>query len=151
MEKTFTLVTSAAQWSAIQERLSKLYVDVTFLVDGHTVCVQRRFASEAKSELAVFIDGYIQGAWTSPDKESGDHHEIVKKVWRRCEIFLLSKQKQGKLVESWKKDRYSKKEIDALKTLYNFEKSTVFYSPSFASSKTLVRQFRKIENIQVDW
>jgi len=146
-KKRYSPVTSAVQWAAVEERLAQLFVCVDFLVDGHEVTVQRRHR-ESKSELLVFIDGSIKGSMTQPDKDTGDFQDVVKKVWRRSERLLWSKQQQKTYVDFWTAKRMGKRAIERMKKRLGFNKTYVVYLPSFGTAKALVRQFKKIDGIQ---
>jgi hypothetical protein len=149
-QKEFVPVTSAAQWEAIEKQLRGIFSEVKFRVDGHKVAVQRKFVAEGRSSLWVFIDGEIEWKNIMQDKETKLFDPIVERVWRPRVTHLVSPQKKKMLELKWKANRYSKRDIQAMKMIVGFDKSFLSYLPDYSTARTLVRRFKKIEGIEVE-
>jgi hypothetical protein len=149
--KTFVPVTSADQWTAIEDILKHYYFSIRFRIGETIIDVRRLQVREGRTKLFVYIDGKIDVRKSQKDKETGLFDPMVMRVWRRQEIFLVSKQRQSNLLTKWKAARVSKKEIEELKKIAGFDRSFIMYTPEFSAASSLARQFRKIEGIEVEW
>lgn len=128
------------QWAAIAKELQSMMPVVVFTFDGREISIQRERKNESTTLLAVYIDGYIKGQWSLPDREGFD--PIVEKVWCKKTSRLYSPQKKKKLEKKFGKRRL--REI-----LPNVDAENFYYSPHFGSSRTLVGQYKKLDGLQV--
>ena len=150
-EKSFVPVTSPEQWKAIEERLTGFFAKMAFRVDGQEIAVERRIISEGRSCLLVFIDGHIDARLCLPDEETKLFDKIVEKVWRRRVVHLVSPQRKKMLELKWKAERYSKRDIKAIKKMIGFDRDLLSYVPDYTTARSLVQRFKKIEGIEVKW
>ncbi len=137
----FVPVTSAAQWRAIEERL-RFFYHLKFRIGETEVGVQKVFYRENQQRLAVYINGKIdyEKVYKSCLQGDADFDPMVVLVWRKMERSLFPSSMLKK--KGWSKKMSKKLGLD---------KKFVCYDPYFASASALVRQFRKIENIEVEW
>lgn len=133
---------SKEQWNGIQNSLGGLYAEVEFkMPSGETISINKRMIAENKMALIVWINGERSDAWGMPKHEK--YHPLTKLVWRRktyrpgaATIRKVSKMKGGKRWLKLKENAY----------LYEVVEYWVCY---FSSAASLVRQFRKIEGLEL--
>lgn len=142
---------SKEQWKAIEAELKGIWVQVKFKLHGHEIYITRERKSESTTVLAVYIDGAIKGAWMKELAEIDPADEFMNKVVKQVHFHKF-------------KARWNKKELDRIaKFKRSFgvkEARRVFGSepekagwtylfPHFGSSASLVRQFKKIEGLEL--
>lgn len=142
---------SKEQWQAIAAELKKGWVQVDFKLDGHAIHVTRERKSESTTVLGVYIDGFMKGIWCKELSDIDPSDEFMNKVVKQVYFHKF-------------KARYSKKELETmakhkrsigakrLKEMFgaNPEKAGWTYLfPYFGSSTALVRQFKKIEGLEL--
>ncbi|MGL5007352.1 MAG: hypothetical protein ACRC53_08320 [Plesiomonas sp.] len=143
---------SKEQWKAIQTRLKAFMVHLEFSLNGHAITIQRVRKSENTTALAVYIDHKIKGDWVGRiDEISPDDafiNCVVKQVWHhrfvasynRKEIQQLEKVKKRIGVKRFK-ELYSTTDPKTLGFTY--------LTPYFGSAAVLMRQFKKIDGLQL--
>jgi hypothetical protein len=151
VKKTFIPVTSKEQWTAIEKVLTGMFASLNFRVLGRVIGVQRRIAKEGRHDLFIFIDGKIDPKMLLADKTTGEYDPMVQLVWRKSVVLAVSKQKQARLINEWKRKKLRKDVIADMRRIWGFDKSFVMYYPSFGTAKSLVQTFRKIDGIEVEW
>lgn len=142
---------SKEQWQAIAAELKKGWVQVDFKLNGHAIHVTRERKSESTTCLSVYIDGFMKGIWCKELSNIDPSDEFMNKVVKQVYFHKF-------------KARYSKKELEVmakhkrsigakrLKEMFgsNPEKAGWTYLfPYFGSSTALVRQFKKIEGLEL--
>lgn len=123
-------------WKRIENEF-KIFSQLEVKVDEHIIKVKVGQETELKFALAVYIDGWIKGEWAL----SEDRPAIVPKVWRPKKQYKYPPTAKRKLTEIFGKT-VSKRYPD-------LEEYKVYYIPSFSSIKSLVRHWKKIENIEL--
>jgi len=142
---------SKEQWQAIAAELKKGWVAMKFKLHGHEIDVTRERKSESTTVLVVYIDGAMKGVWFKELSDIDPADEFMNKVVKQVYFHKF-------------KARYNKKALDELakfkrkwgaketKEIWgdNPEKAghTYLY-PAFGSSTALVRQFKKIEGLEL--
>ena len=122
-------------WKKIEtELIYSCFVGLEFMVDGHTISIQKSLKKSGNFGYAVYIDGYIKGGW--------DEHNfpIIKKVWRKVDKYLYTKKRRDEAVKNLGKREAKKMGI------FN---RMVYYTPFFNTPKSLVRALKKIDNIEL--
>ena len=128
------------QWAKIQERLKSSFATMQFIVGEHTISVERRSVSESKTALAVFVDGKIE--WKNAFDSDGGRPDIITKVWRRRSKAIFPPAKKAKLLKNFGKRK-------AKEYFPKMDEVMESYDPFFNTAASLVRQFKKIEGIEL--
>jgi len=128
------------QWAELEKEMAGYFVSVKFRYQDHTLTIQRVKESESKTALAVYIDGTIKGGWFLPD--SIDRPAIIPDVWRKRSKRLWSHQQKAKIIKDLGKRR-------AQNAFPDIDRVYVYYGPYFTTAKSLVRQFKKLEGIEL--
>ena len=122
----------------IEGELKGVFGRVEFSLDGNTVSCVKEHVSENKMNIVVHINGEIKGVWIGRNPE----WDFVKKVFaQKRHSSFKPKEKQG-LIESFGKRR-------AKEIFPNLDEVTVFYSPFFSVAGSLVRQYSKLEGLEI--
>ncbi len=137
-EKSFVPVNSAAQWKAIVEKLKGYFVKLRFRIGKTIISVQKLPVRENQWRLYVYIDGRINYSGLVLRLGATEVDPMMMLVYRRVELKMFPPSKLKGL---------SKRMIKKL----GFDKTTVMYRPDYSVASSLVRKFRKIENIEVEW
>ncbi|WP_028294267.1 hypothetical protein [Oceanobacter kriegii] len=128
------------QWKDIQEKLARSFVSVQFRWGDDEISVQRVSVSENKTALAVYLNGTIQPGKGLPDS---DHYDpLVEKIWRKRSKAAYSPAKKAKIEKTFGKR-------GARQTFSNLDKTFEWFDPTFNTAASLVRQFKKLENLQL--
>lgn len=128
------------KWAELeQEMASYFFVSVKFRYKGHELSIQRVKVSESKTALAVYIDGTIKGSWFLPDN---DRPAIIPEVWRKRSRRVFSHQKKAKIIKDFGKRH-------AQRLFPNMDRTIEFHDPYFTTAKSLVRQLKKLEGIEL--
>lgn len=140
---------SKEQWKAIEANLKRSWVDMEFSLNGHAIKIQRERKNESTTVLSVYIDGFIKGEWAKSlekiDADDAFMNGVVKRVWAHSFIKRFNK----KALENYAK---AKRQCGAkfAHDLYGKDpekQGVTILLPSFGSSTTLVRQYKKIEGL----
>lgn len=141
---------SKEAWEDIESSLSCSYVDISFKFKGYLLQVNRVRISESKTALMVWIDGKSRSSWgcahldfmksnlTTDEIESTP--SIIPDVWKPVARSNY-KPKQIKAFEKINGKRWCKKE-----GIYD---KTVFYTSTFSKASVLVRQFKKLDGLEL--
>lgn len=134
---------SKTQWEKIQETLSGFLFDpVEFrMPSGEVIAVHKRFISENRTAIFVWIDSQRDPIWGNPYFE--EFRPIVKQVWHRSTfkpgakiIRKIAKEKGGEKLLKRKEYRH----LHEVKEYWNYH---------FPTASTLVSQFRKIDGLEL--
>ncbi|WP_394166010.1 hypothetical protein [Photobacterium piscicola] len=137
------------QWQKIEEELSQYYVNVIFNYKGHEVKINRVRVSESVTNLVVWIDGKINNNWGyhhiltelgAGDPDLKEIPTIINDVWRN-RIKSKHSLKDIKRYEKINGKRWCKK-----MGIYDKHK---YYEPLFPKSSVLVRQFKKLDGLEL--
>ncbi|MFK4751469.1 hypothetical protein [Oceanobacter antarcticus] len=126
------------QWKDIQEKLARSFVTVKFRWGDDDVTVNRVNLSENKTALAVYMNGTIK--WGNGWPDSNQFDPRVEKIWRKRTKALYSPAKKAKIEKTLGKRA-------ARKTFTNLDQKMEWYDPTFSTAASLVRQFKKIQNL----
>lgn len=145
-----SMTITAAQWKQISDRLKRSYVQIKFLLNGHSIEITRERKSESTSHLCVYIDGCIKGVWmkllTEIDQDDAFMNQVVKQVWFHKFKAMYSKKQLAEIEKS--KRRVG---VKLFKEIYGEDpksKGITILFPNFSSSAVLVRQFKKIDGLE---
>lgn len=136
-----TNVISKAQWEEIEERLkNRLFATVEFSYKGRRINVSKEWIAENKQSLIVYIDGiWCLGL---QDSEHKLFDPIAHEVWRKRSRQVYPPKEKARMVKGLGKRM-------ARKILPNLDKVIVMYMPDFSTAKSLVRQFKKLQGIEL--
>ena len=142
---------SKEQWQAIAAELKSGWVSMLFRLHGHEVYVTRERKSESTTVLAVYIDGSIKGAWMKVVEEIDPADEFMNKVVKQVFFHKFHKRYGKKQLDEYAK---CKRQCGAkfANELYGKDpekQGTTYLFPAFGSSTALVRQFKKIEGLEL--
>lgn len=132
---------SKAHWAGVESRLKDWLERVEFTLNGKQIAMYKSFIAENKTGILVFLDGTQCGAWGLPDNKEFD--PLVKEIWRKqtfrpgaSAVRRISKVKGGK---AWLKRK---------ENAHYFEVKE-YYLPFFLTAAAVVRQYRKIEGLEL--
>ncbi len=128
------------QWAELEQEMATYFVSVKFRYKGHELGIHRVNVSESKTALAVYIDGTIKGSWFLPD--CIDRPAIIPEVWRKRSKRVWSHHWKAKLIKSLGKRR-------AQSAFPDIDKTIESHDPYFTTAKSLVRQLKKLEGIEL--
>ena len=128
------------QWIKIENELASTFGNVVFSVGDHKVSVQRNRTSESTTVLSVYIDDFIKGEWFNK-KES--RPACLEQVWRKRSISLYKPTEIKRIQKAFGKR-------DAIKHFPKLHDKKEYFDSFFTTSKSLVRQFKRIENIELE-
>ncbi|CAA0103324.1 hypothetical protein [Zhongshania aliphaticivorans] len=132
---------SKEQWAEIEERLMGFYVHVKFTLSGHEITINKQLVKENQFCLVVFIDERIKSAWHFGDADS-IYDPIVKQVWRKFSRALYSPAKKKRMIKAFGAR-------EARRVFPNMDKVNEYWSPDFKTAASLVRQFKKIDGLEL--
>ncbi|NNU14420.1 hypothetical protein HL669_22725 [Vibrio parahaemolyticus] len=140
---------SAYDWADIQSQLEGFLASVSFKYKDHKISVVREYQSESSSKLAVYIDDQIKGAWI--DLNFGKIGEVDKPKERPCvidDVWMLKTKARydNKFIASVEKI-WGKRE--AKKRYPDLHSKRQFRWPYFNKASSVVRQFKKLEGIEL--
>lgn len=142
---------SKEQWQAIAAELKKGWVHIDFKLEGHEICVIRERNSESTTVLGVYIDGFMKGTWMKVIEEIDPADEFMNKVVKQVFFHKFHKRYGKKQLEEYAK---CKRQCGAkfANKLYGKDpekQGKTYLFPAFGSSTALVRQFKKIEGLEL--
>ncbi len=139
---------SNEQWKVLEESWT-IFSTLKFSYEGRVLIVQSARASKTQAlfKPAVFIDGFIRQQNGIPSHKEYD--PFVIKVWwnKPIKTCVFSKQ-QIALMQAKCRSARQKKELSEWLAKFP-ELRTDFYTPYYPSIKALIRQFKKLEGIEV--
>ncbi len=136
-------------WDGVLGQLQSPFASVSFKYKGYKISVVREYQSESSSKLAVYIDDQIKGAWISLNfGETGDVNKLKERPAVIDDVWMLKT-----------KARYDKKSIasaekiwgkrEAKKRFPDLHSKCQFRWPYFNKASSVVRQFKKLEGIEL--
>ncbi|MEG0010387.1 MAG: hypothetical protein RR721_20190 [Aeromonas sp.] len=142
---------SKEQWQAIEAELKGGWVRVMFKLHGHEILVTRERKSESTTVLSVYIDGAIKGVWMKLLTDIDPTDEFMNKVVKQVYFHKFTKRYGKKDLENYAR---AKRECGAkfANNLYGKEpekQGATYLFPAFGSSTSLVRQFKKIDGLEL--
>ena len=142
---------SKEQWQAIAAELKKAWVQVKFKLHGHEICVQRERKSESTTVLAVYIDGTMKGVWFKELSDIDPADEFMSKVVKQvyCHKFKARYTKKALEEQAKFKRKWGAKEAKEIWGDNPEKAGHTYLFPAFGSSTAVVRQFKKIEGLEL--
>lgn len=142
---------SKEQWKAIEAELKGIWVQVKFKLHGHEIAITRCRKSESTTVLGVYIDGEIKGAWMKQLDEIDPADEFMNKVAKQVFFHKFKAMYSKKQLETMAKH---KRRLGAKRMKEMFGEAPekagwTYLVPYFGSSTVLVRQFKKIEGLEL--
>lgn len=126
------------QWQGIKEALQSSFCHVRFRYQNTEISVVRVWKSESRTALCVYFDNKLCLGWGHSGCDN--YNPITEFFWftrtRRCHSA-----KEVQKLEKALGKRYARKHLPSLYESYSYR------VPEFASSATLIRQFRKAEGL----
>jgi hypothetical protein len=142
---------SKEQWKAIEAELKGSWVQVKFKLHGHEIYITRARKSESTTVLAVYVDGFLKGEWSKflidIDPKDEFMNKVIKQVffhkfrakWNKKQLEGIAKYKRRFGAKSAKEAYGDNPEKDGW----------TYLLPYFGSSTALVRQFKKIDGLEL--
>lgn len=130
---------SKEQWDKVENELAGTFGSALFKLGEHEISIQRVRKSESTTILAVYIDGYIKGEWFTKQETQPS---CLKLVWRKRAISIYKQAEIKKLIQI-----FGKREVK--KRYPNLYKKKEYLDCYFTTAKSLVRQFKRIKDIQL--
>lgn len=142
---------SKEQWKAIEAELKGGWVQVKFKLHGHEIYITRERKTESTTVLAIYIDGAIKGTWMKVLEDIDPADEFMNKVVKQVFCHKFHKRYGKKDLENYAK---AKRQCGAkfANELYGKDpekQGTTYLFPAFGSSAALVRQFKKIDGLEL--
>lgn len=142
---------SKEQWKAIEAELKGGWVQVKFKLHGHEIYITRERKTESTTVLAVYIDGAIKSTWMKVLEDIDPADEFMNKVVKQVFCHKFHKRYGKKDLENYAK---AKRQCGAkfANGLYGKDpekQGRTYLFPYFGSSTALVRQFKKIEGVEL--
>ncbi|WP_017410075.1 hypothetical protein [Aeromonas hydrophila] len=142
---------SKEQWKAIEAELKGGWVQVKFKLYGHEVYITRERKSESTTVLVVYIDKCFKSEWMKELKDIDPADEFMNKVVKQVHFQRFKARYNKKTLEEiakWKR-KYGAKEANEIWGKDPEKAGFTYLVPFFGSSATLVRQFKKIEELEL--
>ncbi|MDX7855197.1 hypothetical protein SJU92_04100 [Aeromonas caviae] len=142
---------SKEQWKAIEAELKGILVQVKFKLHGHEIAISRCRKSESTTVLGVYIDGEIKGSWMKELADIDPADEFMNKVAKQVFFHKFKAMYSKKQIETMAKH---KRRLGAKRMKEMFGEAPekagwTYLVPYFGSSTALVRQFKKIEGLEL--
>lgn len=140
---------TASDWTDVQNQLECFLANVSFKYKDHKISVVRDYQTESSSKLVVYIDDQIKGAWIDLNLgKIADTNELKDKPSVIDDVWMLKTQA-----------RYDKKFIASVEKIWGKREAKKRYPdlhdkrqyrwPYFNKASSLVRQFKKLEGIEL--
>lgn len=142
---------SKEQWQAIAAELKGGWVQVTFKLHGHEILITRERKSESSTVLAVYIDGVMKGIWMQELSKIDPSDEFMNKVVKQVHFHRFKacySKKKLEEIAKWKR-KYGAKETKEIWGDQPEKSGWTYLVPFFGSSTSLVRQFKKIDGLEL--
>jgi len=142
---------SKEQWKAIEAELKGGWVQVKFKLHGHEIYITRARKSESTTVLAVYIDEVIKSEWAKELSEIDPADEFMNQVVKQVFFHKFKAMYSKKQLETMAKH---KRRLGAKRMKEMFGEAPekagwTYLIPYFGSSTALVRQFKKIDGLEL--
>lgn len=136
---------SKEQWAEIEAELRHDWGAAVFRYEEMQIYVVRKYVSEGRTKLAVYLDGEINFLWGF--KQMGVAEErfrpVTEKLWRKRSKSLYSPQKQKSLIKE-----FGKREAESIfEGLYDKQ---IWFEPDFPKSSVLVNQYKRLRGMELE-
>ncbi|QLR62489.1 hypothetical protein HV341_10615 [Citrobacter sp. RHBSTW-00976] len=129
---------SKEQWETIRAELQSSFCCVRFRYQDTVITVTRERQSESRTCLMVYFDGRFNLGWG--DSRCASYNPLTEHFWFTKTRRLHSARHVAETEKALGK-RYTKKHMPSLYQPFSYR------TPLFASSTTLIRQFRKVPGL----
>ena len=126
------------QWETIKAELQSSFCYVRFRYQDTVITVTRERQSESRTCLMVYFDGRYNLGWG--DSRCANYNPLTEHFWFTKTRSLHSARQVAEAEKALGK-RYTKKHMSSLYQSFGYR------TPLFASSTTLIRQFRKVAEL----
>ncbi len=135
---------SNEQWAEVQRELEGLYAQAKFRYEGVRIQVTRVAVSEGKYALAVYLDGSICAGWGHADigGPNPSFKPVTEMLWRKRSKAMYPPKEKERLIKEFGKRK-------AENFFPGFNKTQVWYEAVFMSASSLVRQYKKLEGLEL--
>lgn len=142
---------SKEQWKAIEAELKGIWVQVKFKLHGHEIAISRCRKSESTTVLGVYVDGVIEGKWMKEISEIDPADDFMNKVAKQVFFHKFKAMYSKKQLETMAKNkrRFGAKRMKEMFGETPEKAGWTYLMPYFGSSAALVRQFKKIEGLEL--
>lgn len=130
-------------WKELEGEMSGGWVNIVFAYKGHEVSIRRVRASESKTCLQIYIDGFIKGEWASFSGNDGISDKapaILADVWCKKTKAKYDNKFKTSMTKIWGKRGVKMRYPD-------LNDKHVFHVPTFSKASVVCRQFKKLEGI----
>lgn len=128
------------QWETIRAELQSPFCYVRFRYQGTVITVTRERQSESRTSLMVYFDGRCNLGWGN--SRCDNFNPLTEHFWFTRTQRLHSAKHVAETEKALGK-RYAKKHMPSLYQPFSYR------TPVFASSTTLIRQFRKAPGLML--
>ncbi|MBA5602476.1 hypothetical protein [Pectobacterium aroidearum] len=126
------------QWALIAEELKSYFCYVQFNYQNTVITISRQRDGESKTVLLVYFDGRILTGWGVETSEI--YNPITRLFWCEKKKRLYSAKRAAEIEKTFGK----RKAKEFFPKLYD---SISFRLPYFATSTSLIRQFKKADGL----
>ncbi|WP_340617209.1 hypothetical protein [Xenorhabdus entomophaga] len=131
---------SKEQWTKIANELQSYFCLVQFKYQDTVISIHRERVSESKTHLIVYFNNTLRNAWGY--EQSEHYNPLTKLFWRSCTQPLYPKSRIADAEKQLGK-RHVQRHMP-----YMYKKFT-FLTPVFPNSTALIRQYKKIEGLEL--
>ena len=128
------------QWNEVETKLKQNYGYAHFRYQGTVITAYREFVKEGKSEIIIYFNNYCRMSWGSKVLEN--YNPLTALFWSKRTRALHSA-KEIKQIEKNFGKRGAKQYFPRL------HERLEYLLPMFSKSTVLVRQFSKIEGLEL--
>ncbi|MBF0546205.1 MAG: hypothetical protein HQM08_17310 [Candidatus Riflebacteria bacterium] len=130
-----------AQWAEIEKKLVWEFSSERFLLGSDEISANREWIKEGQNKLVVYFNGGIKGEWSyKPTSEF--YNPLIEKFWRKISKPIWKPQEKAKILKT-----FGKKEAKVV--FPNLDDKFVYYHPYWTTAKNLVRQFQKVQGLEL--
>lgn len=104
------------QWVAIEFELSHPHGIVKLDCDGYQVSLQVEMAKKLKYEIAVYVNGFIRGAWLANDSEEG------RRFLPTIEKFVHSAHHRAEMIKIYGGKRCKKADLERINKKFSMRR-----------------------------
>jgi len=108
---------SKEQWAEIKLELSHPHGVVELDCDGYRVSLQVERVQALKYEIAVYVNGFMRGAWLAGDSEEG------RRFLQTVEYFVNSAKARAALIKIYGGKRCKKDELARINKKFSMRKA----------------------------
>ncbi|QHP82371.1 hypothetical protein EO763_22170 [Pectobacterium odoriferum] len=126
------------QWAQIAEELKGYFCRVQFQYQNTVITIARERDGESKTVLSVYFDGEMRGGWGMETSEI--YNPITRLFWCERKKRLYPAKRAAQIEKEFGKRR-------AKEFFPKLHDSISFWLPYFATSTSLIRQFKKVEGL----